>query len=152
MLQIGAHAGLGRILEMPVSSITHVHQGRKGASDSRGHFRRGRDTVQIVDRRIQESDVRRVFGLDVVVMVIGEVVAAGPGCDAVTEVKETRSGTDRMIGRVVVVAVAGYRFSVFDENGNGDASRRTLRGLEIGKLFELKMICSYNDLEYLNVN
>ena len=96
--------------------------------------------------------MRRVFGLDVVVMVIGEVVAAGPGCDAVTEVKETRSGTDRMIGRVVVVAVAGYRFSVFDENGNSDASRRALRGLEIGKLFELKMICSYNDLEYLNVN
>ncbi len=85
-------------------------------------------------------------------MVIGEVVATGPGCDAVTEVEETRSGADRMIGRVVVVAVAGYRFSVFDENGNGDASRRTLRGLEIGKLFELKMICSYSELEYLDVN
>ena len=94
-MQVRAHARLGRILEVPVTSVAHVHQRRKRTSDCGGHLGRGRDAVQVIDGRVQETDVRRVLGLDVMVVVVRKVVA-GTGCDAVAEVEKARSGSDGM--------------------------------------------------------
>jgi len=124
VLQVRAHARLGRILQVSVAAVAHVHQGRKGSAHGRRHF-----AVQIVDGGIEEADVRRVLGLDVVVVVVvGEVVPAAAGTDPDVEQAGSRS-RDRVVRRVVVVSAAD-RFSVLYENRNSYSSRRTLGRLD----------------------